>query len=249
MHKRQFLKSIATASLGSLFLPAYGTGEETIVEGEKTASGTDILAPAQAPASHAPSIVRRGPHSISQVVLTYDDGPTPRVTETILEELREKQLKATFFMIGERVKSFPKIARRVVDEGHEVGNHTYTHPVLSKLSHKRVVEELKRGQEIIFDVTGQKAVWFRPPYGAFRPEQVRLLEEVDLRCVMWSLDPQDWAQPGEAAMYQRIVPKATGGDIILLHDLRAQTARATPHILKGLLERQLEPVPMRAVFA
>jgi peptidoglycan/xylan/chitin deacetylase (PgdA/CDA1 family) len=132
---------------------------------------------------------------------------------------------------------YPDLARAVVEAGHEVANHTFTHPTLSKLSSERVNSELQKCQDAIITITGKTPVWFRPPYGAFRKDQGPIPRSKDLGVTYWSVDPQDWAQPGVAKITSRILTAARPGSIILMHDLHKQTAQAVPAIFDGLLEK------------
>jgi peptidoglycan/xylan/chitin deacetylase (PgdA/CDA1 family) len=184
-----------------------------------------------------PAFIMRGPGFGNRIAITFDDGPSPGVTNIVLQELEKRNLKATFFMIGSKVDRFPSLAKEVVDAGHEVANHSYTHPALSSLPDDRVRWELAKCQEAIHNATGKTPVWFRPPYGAFRPNQGHLAREAGLGIAIWSVDPRDWAKPGESAIISRIMTTTTPGSIILLHDLHQQTANAVSGVLSGLRER------------
>jgi peptidoglycan/xylan/chitin deacetylase (PgdA/CDA1 family) len=184
-----------------------------------------------------PSFVNAGPGFGNRVALTFDDGPTPGVTPSILKDLSQRNLKATFFMIGKKAETYSDLAKAVIDEGHEVANHTYTHPNLARLADSRVEYELKRGQEAVEKATGGHPVWFRPPYGAFKRPQGKLALKQDLGIAYWSVDPMDWKRPGASAIANSVVSRSFPGAIILLHDLHQQTAEAVPAILDGLMER------------
>lgn len=188
--------------------------------------------------------VHDGPGFGNRVALTYDDGPSPGVTEHILKELAQRDLTATFFMIGNKVKAYPALAREVAAAGHELANHTYTHPTLSKLDNTRVVEEIRKCQDIIGEVTGKNPSWFRPPYGAFRRNQGHMPRKEDLGVAYWSVDPRDWSRPGTSSIINHVTSHAHAGSIILLHDLHRQTADATPAILDALQEKDFFLTPM-----
>lgn len=182
--------------------------------------------------------ITRGPGLGKRICLTYDDGPTPGITDRILNELARRKLKATFFMIGRKVEQYPSLAREVVAAGHEVANHTFTHPALNRLPEARVDEEIRRAQDVISDITGHQPNWFRPPYGAFRQDQGPTPLSYKLGVANWSVDPRDWASPGASVIVQRVLSATTPGSIILLHDLKRQTLDATGPILDGLLEKR-----------
>lgn len=190
---------------------------------------------------------RRDPSTIlavrtpSQVVaMTFDDGPHPTLTPRLLDILKARNLKATFYVIGRRVAQWPDIVRRTVDEGHEIGNHTWSHPVLSKMSDEAVIREIDRTTDIIYKVTGRPPVTFRPPYGAFTLKQRKMLHtRRKLPSILWSVDPQDWRRPGAAAVSHRILSGAHKGAIILSHDIQSGTISAMPGTFDGLTSRGL----------
>ena len=172
-----------------------------------------------------------------QVALTFDDGPTPGVTELILDELKRRDVLATFFMIGERVAAHPDLARRVAAEGHEIGNHTYTHPKLNTLPDQQVALEIQQTQDIILKVTQQTPVSFRPPYLAFRKNQAPLAQAKGLNIICGDVDSRDWSEPGEEKILELIFAKTSSGSIIICHDRHQQTANCIGSILDGLIQR------------
>jgi peptidoglycan/xylan/chitin deacetylase (PgdA/CDA1 family) len=142
-----------------------------------------------------------GSHSVA---LTYDDGPSPRNTPALLDVLAMHNVRATFFLIGEHVRKHPELARRVVAGGHAIGNHTTMHPNLSRKSSERVREELTRCQQTLEDTLGVKPLLFRPPYGARRPEVLRIARSLGLTPVMWNITAHDWDDLGETKIQARI---------------------------------------------
>ena len=145
----------------------------------------------------SPHFVSQGPGFGNRIALTFDDGPTPGVTELVLKELADHKLHATFFMIGSKVQMYPALAKEVADAGHEIGNHSWDHPTLSAMSDEKVDSQLQRTQDAIHDATGKIPVWFRPPYGAFsKTRQGHIPASKGLGIVLWSVDPRDWSQPG-----------------------------------------------------
>jgi peptidoglycan/xylan/chitin deacetylase (PgdA/CDA1 family) len=178
-----------------------------------------------------------GPGFGRRVCITFDDGPNPSTTNIVLDELKKRDLKATFFMIGKNVDAFPDSVKKVRDEGHEIANHSYTHPQLGKMPEDKVRTEIERCQESIEKASGIRPVWFRPPYGSFTSKQNKIAADNHLSVVMWSVDPFDWKKPGPPVVTQRVLAQSNPGSIILLHDIHKQTAEAVPAILDGLLER------------
>ena len=236
----------------SKFIQLLGTGVGVVAAGSRTwanetpvlTPGTPEALPVAQPLPPQPSkahFVYNGPGFGNRIALTYDDGPTPGITDKILDELAQRNLKATFFMIGNKVRRYPDLARAVVAGGHEVANHTYTHPSLNRLSDARVTEELTQCQDIIGEVTGITPVWFRPPYAAFaNKRQGPMARQKHLGVAYWSVDPRDWANPGVNAIVSKVLGGTRSGSIILLHDLKRQTLQATPAILDGLMEKRFQ---------
>lgn len=180
----------------------------------------------------------RGSSAYPHVVMTFDDGPHPQNTPRLLDMLRVHNIRATFYVIGSNVDRYPHIARRIVAEGHEIGNHTYTHRKLTSLSAFEVRQEMQRTQDAIIRATGVKPRTMRPPYGALRTDQrVTVMREFGYPTILWSVDPRDWQRPGSSVVTSRILAGAENGAIILAHDLHAPTVTAMPATFNGLLSR------------
>jgi len=197
-------------------------------------------------------IVRRGtiyrvPLADKVVALTFDDGPSPKWTPLILDELKKGDVKATFFMLGEHVAKYPEVARRVALEGHEIENHTFTHHVLLYYKPDELVKEIKDAEKIIYDVTGVKTRYFRPPKAWLTdPEKIQL-QEMGYKVVLWSLNSKDWVTFDDKYMIKYIYHHVRPGDIILFHDSggtfsteggdRHETVLAISRIIERLKER------------
>jgi peptidoglycan/xylan/chitin deacetylase (PgdA/CDA1 family) len=154
----------------------------------------------------------------SCMAITFDDGPNPVVTPGILELLERYNARATFFLIGQRVRAFPRLAQEIASRGHAIGNHTETHPSLTFLSPRRITEELELCDDAIVAATGKKPRWMRPPYGYRSP----LLDGIVRRrggagVAMWNVAAKDWRTDAPEPVIQRL-RGARGGDIVLLHD-------------------------------
>jgi peptidoglycan/xylan/chitin deacetylase (PgdA/CDA1 family) len=173
----------------------------------------------------------------NRIGLTFDDGPSPGSTDRILDELKKRQLHATFFMIGQQVAKSPDLARRVVAEGHEIGNHTYTHPHLNTLPDQQVKLELQQTQDIIEEVTKVRPVLFRPPYVAFRKNQAPIPHAMGMQIIVGDVNSRDWSQPGEAKIVEAILAQTSSGSILICHDNQAQTANCVGEFIDKLLER------------
>ncbi|MDL5053135.1 polysaccharide deacetylase family protein [Oscillatoria laete-virens NRMC-F 0139] len=228
MNRADFLK-VCVGSMATAFL---GAGASRAV-----ASSTVPNIAAQHPYRNSAFWLNSGSTDGNKIALTFDDGPTPRITDRVLDELAARKLPATFFMIGKRIQESPGLAREVAAEGHELGNHTFTHPKLSALPETRAYDEIHRSQDIMADTFGYAPIWFRPPYGAFHRSQGRLAVDQNLGVVYWSVDPQDWTRPGAQAIASRVIAGARPGSIVLLHELTMQTPDSLPMMLDNLLER------------
>ena len=183
-----------------------------------------------------------------KVAITFDDGPNPKLTPQILAELEKRKIHSTFFLIGRNVKTWPALAKAIVEQGHEVANHTFTHPTLSKLSDAAVADELRRGQDTLHAATGVVPNLFRPPYGAFRRAQAALAVAEKLDILMWSVDPRDWARPGVEKIQGIVKAETKPGGIVLLHELHAQTLDALPGVLDDLQARGFQLVTISEVL-
>ena len=183
------------------------------------------------------------------VAMTFDDGPHPSNTPRLLDMLRERGLRATFYLIGNRVAQYPQIARRIAEDGHEIGNHSWSHPFLDRLGHRSVVQEIDQTTNVIYQVTGRPPVTFRPPYGAFsRYQRTSLHDSRSLPTILWSVDPQDWRRPGAGVVANRILQNTRQGGIILSHDIHRGTIDAMPRTLDGLTARGLHFVTVSQIL-
>src|SRR6516225_11181845 len=184
------------------------------------------------------------------IAMTFDDGPSAENTPRPLEMLKQRNIKATFFLIGQNAASNPEIVRRILAEGHEIGNHSWTHPQLSKLSDERVTTEITKTQEAIKSASGFTPTLLRPPYGAITPRQRAWIEnQFGLNIILWSVDPFDWKRPGASVIAQRILSQVRPGAIILSHDIHKQTVDAMPATLDALAAKGYKFVTVTELIA
>nr|WP_102694428.1 polysaccharide deacetylase family protein [Rummeliibacillus pycnus] len=174
------------------------------------------------------------------IALTFDDGPDPRYTPEILDLLAKYDAKATFFVLGKSAEKYPKIIERAYDEGHELANHTYSHPF--KARGKKLVDELNKTNEIIEGITGYSPVLFRPVGGIYTDEMINTAQKSGFKVVIWSwhLDTQDWKNPGVRRIVRKVLNGTTPGDVILFHDgggNRTQTIKSLEQILPILQKK------------
>ena len=184
------------------------------------------------------------PGGDSGVALTFDDGPDPDGTPRILDRLAKRGVRATFFVIGEAAQRHPEVVRRIVAEGHALGNHTYTHVRCTELTPEEFAAELARTNEALREICGLDAPVFRPPWGAIRPAQVLALAREGRSAALWSVDSRDYRGATAADIVQRCAGLSRG-DIVLMHDRFPATVEALPRLLdlmeaKGLLGVSLE---------
>lgn len=165
------------------------------------------------------------------VALTFDDGPSPRTTPLLLDGLKAREARATFFVLGTEAEGNRDILRRMEAEGHQVGQHTYSHVRLDKLDDEAVRAELSRTDALLRDVLGEGDYWIRPPYGLMEPRQYRL---ADTTLIMWSVDPEDWKKLNEESVTQAVLRTVKSGDVILLHDIYETSVRAALDIVDAL---------------
>jgi peptidoglycan/xylan/chitin deacetylase (PgdA/CDA1 family) len=179
------------------------------------------------------------PHGSRQLALTYDDGPNSLYTPRLLEVLAKHGVHATFFLIGRHVQQCPEMARELVQAGHTVGNHTFTHPLLIFRREAEIRQELSQCRSALQDAIGQHSNLFRPPFGGRRPAVLRVARDLGLEPVMWNVTGYDWNAPPAEVIEGKIAKQMRGGDVILLHDGghkqmgadRSQTVIATDHLI------------------
>lgn len=194
-------------------------------------------------------IVRRGTiyrvNADSKVVaLTFDDGPSPVWTPKILDALKESGVKATFFMLGDYVEKYPEIAKRVADEGHEIGNHTYDHHVLIYYKMDELEKEIKDAEAAIRKATGKTTTLFRPPKAWLTNDEKKKINEMGYKVILWTLNSKDWVTFDEKYIVRYLVKSIRPGDIILFHDgggvftteggNREETVRTIPKLVEKL---------------
>ena len=191
-----------------------------------------------------------GNASNRSVALTFDDGPSPDTLE-ILEVLRDKNVKATFFLIGKQVEKHPEIARKIVTDGHEIGNHSYSHPIFLFCSPGKTRRELEKTQEIIETIVGRVPRLARPPCGVRTHSYFTAAKDLGLQTIQWSDAGFDWKKISAEKVAQKVLNTVQSDSIILLHDGdsagkrdRRTTAESLPLILNGLREKGLRVAPL-----
>ncbi|MFB6620126.1 polysaccharide deacetylase family protein [Streptomyces sp. NPDC056367] len=176
----------------------------------------------------------------SGMVLTFDDGPDPRYTPAILDTLARYGVRAMFFVCGEMATENRDLLRRMADEGHVIGNHTWTHPLIPKLSRPALASEIGRTSEVVQRAVGEAPLWFRAPYGAWNRAAFEIGAELGMEPLAWTVDTLDWKEPGTTTIVSRVLGGAAPGVIVLSHDAggnRSQSVQAINAYLPQLLAR------------
>ena len=184
------------------------------------------------------------------IAMTFDDGPSATLTPKLLDILKERHMHVTFFLVGENAKAHPEIIKRAVAEGHEIGNHSWSHPNLAKMSDDAVRSELDRTKEAIVAAIGQAPTLMRPPYGSLTAAQKKWVhEEFGYQIILWDVDPDDWQRPGPAVVERRILEQTHKGSIILSHDIHPGTVEAMPSTFDSLLAKGFKFVTVSELIA
>lgn len=173
------------------------------------------------------------PVEASKIALTFDDGPSAVWTPALLDGLKERGVKATFFLIGENADKNPEIVKRMAEEGHLIGNHTYHHVELIKVSENEARLELADTSAVIVRITGKEPEYMRPPFGTW---QRKLEQDIQMLPVLWTIDPLDWTTENQDEIVNKVVTEAEENDIILLHDCYKSSVEAGLRIVDILQE-------------
>lgn len=168
---------------------------------------------------------------VKKIALTFDDGPNPDYTETLLEGLKERGVKATFFLLGKEVVKYPEIVEDIHEYGHLIGTHSYEHVNLNNLCEAAAIEQVDKTNEAIYEIVGEYPEYIRPPFGSWKSN---LDYETKMIEVLWDVDPRDWATSNSSAVVERVVSKVQEDSIILLHDASESSVKAAFAIIDKL---------------
>lgn len=208
-------------------------GVKTVLVGEKSGERIDKT---ESVAAVNPIVTYRNAEDVwpKIVALTFDDGPNPGETDSILAILRKEKIKATFFMLGKNVKSHPEIARRVVRGGHQVASHSYSHQPFNKQTGPQVKRELEKTRQIIFEATGVNTDWVRPPYGLVNGRSYMVFDEEQAKVALWNVDSRDYTRPGSQRIINSVFFNRKPGAVVLMHD-GGGNRRDTVKALQGII--------------
>jgi peptidoglycan/xylan/chitin deacetylase (PgdA/CDA1 family) len=203
-------------------------------------------------------VYRRGPSNKPQVAITFDDGPSPIYTPAILDILKKKQAPATFFLVGKHVQKYPQIAQRICQEGHEIGNHTYSHRDLVPATRRTVIKEINQAELVFKTVLKRDTNLFRPPRGIYGNAVRKLLLEMGYTIVLWNVSAADWSGLSPKRIVRRVKRFTRNGGIILFHDSgaiirsegasRGNTVEALPLVIDKLRRYGFEIVPLSTML-
>ncbi|WAZ25584.1 polysaccharide deacetylase family protein [Streptomyces cinnabarinus] len=202
-----------------------------------TGYGPPRAAPRRVPVRHTPLLRMTGRGRT--MVLTFDDGPDPRYTPAVLDTLAEYDVRAMFFVCGEMAAARPDLLARMAEEGHVVGNHTWSHPLLTRLTRRQIRSQMERTSDVVEEATGERPQWFRAPYGAWNRAAFQLGAELGMEPLAWTVDTLDWTTPGTRTIVDRVGNGAAPGVVVLSHDAggdRSQSVRALRDYLPELLD-------------
>ena len=174
-----------------------------------------------------------------KIALTFDDGPNAQFTPLLLDGLKKRGVKATFFLIGKNIETGNNadIVKREWEEGHLLGNHTYNHVEITRVSNDTAYQEIKATNDLISEITGAPVEYMRPPFGLW---QKKLEQRIHVLPVMWTVDPLDWATDNEDEIVNKVVTEAGENDIILLHDCYDSSVDAALRIVDILMKKGYE---------
>lgn len=223
---------VAESEVATFALPPID-GEYALVTPLPAAENSAVIAISTVVAKH-----EQAPGKL--VALTFDDGPWPGQTDAILRVLEAESVRATFFMVGNQVRRHPEIARRVVEAGHAIGNHTQSHARLDRVNPETIRREITDAQTAIQEVTGVRPRWFRPPGGRMTPKVAVEAARFEMQVVMWTLDSRDWERPPVSRLIEEVLAGAHPDAIVLLHDGggdRTATIEALGPIIRELKKR------------
>jgi peptidoglycan/xylan/chitin deacetylase (PgdA/CDA1 family) len=183
-----------------------------------------------------------------KITLTFDDGPH-EMTVLVLDVLRQYNAKATFFCIGKNIEAHPDILKKIIDEGHTVGNHSYGHsPFFDFYRKKQVIAEIEQTDALIESVLGKKPILFRPPYGVTNPSIRRALAVTQHKTIGWNIRSLDGGSKNEKFIFDRIIKRIKPGGIVLLHDTSIQTVNVLEQLLSFLQKNNYSVVPLEELL-
>ena len=197
------------------------------------------------------NIITHGPRTHATVALTFDDGPNPEKTPKLLKLLDTLQVKATFFVVGTEALKYPELIQRMIQQGHELANHTYDHQRLDALDDDQVKQEIYGGKQVVDQLNGQPVKYFRPPGGRYNLGVLETLSSANEASVHWTINGSDVELKAQAAdeACDHLIKRIQAGDIVLLHNAPLATLAMLPRLVEGLHQKGLGCVTVGALLA
>jgi peptidoglycan/xylan/chitin deacetylase (PgdA/CDA1 family) len=190
-------------------------------------------------------LVAKGDSRRPQFALTFDDGPDPATTRAVLATLRKHDLRATFFLVGNRAEQYPELVKEIVKEGHEIGSHSYSHPYFDRLSLVQAAREIAVAQTVLEDITGQACRLFRPPFGKLSVQSLLPAWLHKQSVVLWTVDLKDYRATEAAEIKNKVsAQRLVNGDIILYHGLNLASVAALPSVIQAAKAEGRKGVPV-----
>jgi peptidoglycan/xylan/chitin deacetylase (PgdA/CDA1 family) len=216
-----------------------------------SAPGATPVPTATTPTTGAPKITYSQCHVDGPyIAMTFDDGPSAANTPRLLDLLKQRKIHATFFFVGQCVQENPEIVKRIVAEGHEIGNHSWSHPDLAKMNDAAVHDQIQKTQDAIVQACGVTPKLMRPPYGAFTARQRAWANgNWGYKIILWDVDPEDWKYRNAEHVKAEILKQTVAGSIILSHDIHKTTVDAMPETLDTLLAKGFKFVTVSELIA
>jgi len=203
------------------------------------------------------NVFKHGNRREKKISLTFDDGPHPQCTPEILEVLKSLEVKATFFMVGTNVRKHPVLSRKIAEEGHEIGAHSFWHRRMLFLSRGEVESEIDFAFEVIGDITGRRIKLFRPPFGIHGYLLPKILEEKGAKLILWDVNSKDWKIKDSETISANVIRKVRGGSVLLFHDSNfsdvnvdySHTVSALRNVIPALKDRGFWPVTISELLS
>ncbi len=198
-------------------------------------------------ASHKAEVAEILKETGPKICLTFDDGPNPTVTPKLLDLLKQYNVHATFFVVGKNAARYPDLLKRMIDEGHEIGNHSYDHPQLTKLSVDDFMSQINGTNDIVYNATGVKPKYLRPPYGS--KNQI-MKDTIPMPFILWNVDPVDWHKTAtKESISQNVLDNVSDGGIVLSHDLYDRTYEAYEILIPKLIDQGYQFLTVSEMFS
>ncbi|WP_077367151.1 polysaccharide deacetylase family sporulation protein PdaB [Anaerosalibacter sp. Marseille-P3206] len=179
-----------------------------------------------------------------KIAISFDAAWGTEYTKDILDTLDKYEVKTTFFLVGFWVDKYPELVKEIHDRGHEIGNHSTNHPYMSKLSEEQIIEELSKTGNKIEELTGERPILFRPPYGDYNDKLIKVCMENGYYPIQWDVDSLDWKELGTQAVVDRVTRNVNNGSIVLFHNNAKYVSEYLPIVLEKLQKEGYEIVPV-----